>query len=92
MNEVWVRIHAREKARAAYQQLEAGWAEELLTALASPGLAWLLLLIGGAGLYIELKTPGFGFGGLLIAVDEMLKGFSLRAFSATTPQPGSNAS
>jgi len=27
---------------------------------------------------------GFGFGGILIAVDEMLKGFSLRAFSATT--------
>ena len=27
---------------------------------------------------------GFGFGGLLIAMDEMLKGFSLRAFSATT--------
>jgi len=32
-----------------------------------------------AGMFI-----GFGFGGLLIAVDEMLKGFSLRAFSATT--------
>src|SRR2546427_5024937 len=27
---------------------------------------------------------GFGFGGLMIALDEMLKGFSLRAFSATT--------
>ena len=27
---------------------------------------------------------GFGFGGLLIAIDEMLKGFSLRAFSATS--------
>jgi uncharacterized protein YacL len=27
---------------------------------------------------------GFGFGGLMIAVDEMLKGFSLRAFSATS--------
>jgi uncharacterized protein YacL len=27
---------------------------------------------------------GFGFGGLLIALDEMLKGFSLRAFSSIT--------
>jgi uncharacterized protein YacL len=27
---------------------------------------------------------GFGFGGLMIAIDELLKGFSLRAFSATT--------
>ena len=27
---------------------------------------------------------GFGFGWLMIAVDEMVKGFSLRAFSATT--------
>ena len=27
---------------------------------------------------------GFGFAWLLIAVDEMLKGFSLRAISATT--------
>jgi uncharacterized protein YacL len=36
-------------------------------------LAWLL----GTAI-------GFGFGWIMIAIDEMLKGFSLRAFSATT--------
>jgi membrane-bound serine protease (ClpP class) len=48
--------------------IEPGWADELLAALASPSLAWLLLLIGGAGLYIELKTPGVGFGGFVAMV------------------------
>jgi membrane-bound ClpP family serine protease len=47
---------------------EPRWSDQLLDALASPGLAWLLLLIGGAGLYIELHTPGFGFGGFVAMV------------------------
>jgi len=47
---------------------EPGWADQLLEALASPSLAWLLLLIGGAGLFIELKTPGIGFGGFVAMV------------------------
>jgi membrane-bound serine protease (ClpP class) len=47
---------------------ESGWADELLAALASPGLAWILLLVGMAGLYIELKTPGIGFGGFVSMV------------------------
>ncbi|HZM04888.1 MAG TPA: TRAM domain-containing protein [Candidatus Saccharimonadales bacterium] len=34
---------------------------------------------GAMGLFI-----GFGLGGLCVAIDEMLKGFSLRAFSAAT--------
>lgn len=45
-----------------------GWADELLGALASPGIAWLLLLIGGAGLYVELHTPGIGLGGFVAMV------------------------
>jgi uncharacterized protein YacL len=36
----------------------------------------------GAGKFWTLI--GFGLGGVLIAIDEMLKGFSLRAFSAAT--------
>ena len=47
---------------------EPGWSDKLLEALASPSLAWLLLLIGGAGLYIELKTPGVGLGGFVSMV------------------------
>jgi len=60
--------------RAAYgisgeiAMAEPRWSDTLLDALASPGLAWLLLLIGGVGLYIELHTPGFGFGGFIAMV------------------------
>jgi uncharacterized protein YacL len=39
----------------------------------------LLIERGAYGVVI-----GFGFGGILIAIDEMLKGFSLRAFSSAT--------
>ena len=47
---------------------EPGWADTLIRALASPHVALLLLLCGGAGLYIELHTPGLGLGGFIAAV------------------------
>src|SRR5215468_584750 len=40
--------------------------------------------VGGHFSVVIGMVIGFGFGWLMIALDEMLKGFSLRAFSATT--------
>jgi uncharacterized protein YacL len=40
--------------------------------------------VGGSYAGVLGMVIGFGFGWLMIAIDEMLKGFSLRAFSATT--------
>jgi len=48
--------------------VKPGWADVLIRALASPGVAVLLLLCGGAGLYIELHSPGIGIGGFTAAV------------------------
>ena len=48
--------------------IEPGWADFFIDALASPGVAWFLLLIGGVGLYIELQAPGVGLGGFVAAV------------------------
>ena len=48
--------------------VEPGWADFLIEALASPGVAVLLLVIGWRGLYIELHAPGIGIGGFVAAV------------------------
>jgi membrane-bound ClpP family serine protease len=48
--------------------VEPGWADFLIQALASPGVAVLLLVIGGAALYIELHAPGIGIGGFIGAI------------------------
>jgi membrane-bound serine protease (ClpP class) len=47
---------------------EPGWADYLIDALAAPAVAWLLLLIGGAALYVELQAPGIGVGGFVAGV------------------------
>ncbi len=42
-----------------------GWADRLIEALATPGVAWLLLFVGIAALYAELHAPGIGVGGFI---------------------------
>ena len=48
--------------------LEPSWADSLIQALSSPGVAMLLLMIGGVGLYAELQAPGIGVGGFVFLV------------------------
>ncbi|WP_218932315.1 NfeD family protein [Adhaeretor mobilis] len=52
--------------------VETNWALQLIEALASPALATLLVMIGIAGLYIEVKTPGVGIGAFVAAVAFLL--------------------
>jgi membrane-bound serine protease (ClpP class) len=54
------------------ETVEPNWALTLVQALASPGLATFLLFIGFIGLYIELKTPGVGVGGVISLLAFML--------------------
>jgi membrane-bound ClpP family serine protease len=42
--------------------VEPGWADHLITALASDGARMFLLILGFAGLYLELNSPGIGVG------------------------------
>lgn len=48
--------------------LEPGWADLLIEALASPGMAVVLLAIGFVAVYAELHTPGLGVAGFLAAI------------------------
>jgi hypothetical protein len=47
---------------------EPGWADSLIRVLASPVVAMVLLMVGGAALYAELHAPGVGLGGFLAIV------------------------
>lgn len=48
--------------------LEPNWALELIQALASPEISFFLLVMGFAGIYLELRTPGVGVGGFVATV------------------------
>jgi membrane-bound ClpP family serine protease len=47
---------------------EPNWADYLIDALASPSVAWVLLLIGFAALYAELQAPGIGIGAFIAGI------------------------
>ncbi|MCX7427568.1 MAG: hypothetical protein NTW96_18305 [Planctomycetia bacterium] len=48
--------------------VEPSWADFLIRAMGSPGVAVLLLMIGAAAVYAELHAPGVGIGAFIAAV------------------------
>ena len=48
-----------------YHVVEPNWAEKTFRFLTSPTIAGLLLMLGMGGLYLEVRTPGFGLPGII---------------------------
>ncbi len=63
----------------ALRFVEPGWREKLLSLLGSPNLAYILLMIGMAGIYFELSHPGTIFPGVVGGLALILAFFAMSA-------------
>lgn len=66
---------------AAVQTMEMRVALRILALIADPNIAYLLMMAGMLGLYIEITTPGFGFPGILGAICLVLALTALQVLS-----------
>ncbi|MEI6128019.1 MAG: nodulation protein NfeD [Pseudomonadota bacterium] len=66
----------------AVVQKKMGIRENVLQSLADPNIAYILLLIGLAGLYFELSTPGAILPGVIGGISLILAFYSLQTLSA----------
>jgi membrane-bound serine protease (ClpP class) len=61
--------------------IEPGWQHKVLGAVANPNVAYILLLIGLAGLYFELSQPGVILPGVVGSIALVLALYALQALS-----------
>jgi len=64
-------------ADARVEDLEMGLFQRILATLANPSIAFLLLSLGGLGIYFELMNPGAIFPGVFGAIALILAFFAL---------------
>jgi membrane-bound serine protease (ClpP class) len=57
--------------------VEMGWRLRILNALSNPNVAYLLMMLGLAGLYFELAHPGALFPGVIGAISLVLAFYAL---------------
>jgi membrane-bound serine protease (ClpP class) len=67
---------------AALREVEMGAGQRLLSALAQPDVAYLLLMLGGVGLFFEITHPGTLLPGAFGAVAVLLAFFGLEVLEA----------
>jgi membrane-bound serine protease (ClpP class) len=69
------RLRTRE---ARIETLEMGWRDRVLSAIANPNVAYILLMLGSAGLMMELWNPGAIFPGVVGAISLLLAFFAFQ--------------
>lgn len=60
------------------QVIEPGWRHKVLRAISNPNIAYILLMIGLAGLYFELSQPGVVLPGVIGAIALVLAFYAMQ--------------
>ncbi len=71
-----------ETQDAILNSKEMGMRENILKALANPNIAYMLFLLGLAGLYFEFSSPGAIFPGVIGGISLILAFYSMQMLSA----------
>lgn len=74
--------HKLKTKNAEVLEIEMGLREIVLKSLADPTIAYILLLIGLAGLYFEFSTPGAILPGVIGGISLIIAFYSLQTLSA----------
>ncbi|UCE03200.1 MAG: nodulation protein NfeD [Candidatus Latescibacterota bacterium] len=79
-NEVEVLSGARvlRTKNARVEEIEMGWRDRVLSTIANPNVAYLLLMLGSMGLMMEMWNPGAIFPGVVGAISMLLAFFALQ--------------
>lgn len=62
----------------AYETVSPDWRQRLLSVIANPSVALILMMLGFYGLVLEFSSPGFGVGGVVGAICLILALFALQ--------------
>jgi membrane-bound serine protease (ClpP class) len=69
--------HRLELDGSAVITVERNWKDRLLTAIADPNIALILMMLGIYGLLFEFYTPGFGVAGVIGIISLLLALYAL---------------